>query len=1125
MKDSRNKSKEIEDKYNKYKKDISNERMFLFRINNLFTNEFEELIEDILILNEAQFFIQIKNRVEAELEEIYSEKIFSDQKFGTLIEKGINYIKHDYNKNLELINNAFNNYNKNKNNKNEKNKLLTSNYRRHCVNEVDNEFATHNCSAKLGKIILVENKGKIEFLVCANCKKVYYDSMILCKCYKCNMEYYTEILPNNENEFILQATWDNYHCKQITKEKIKCIKCREIMYINLKTNMLVCLNKNCNFNIKPNKILWTCSICNQDFKSGAMPYNPLELEVLKKVIKQTLYLKQHAHPNKVPCCKVNVFFTEFHHKKKCEGVLYTGELNHEVIIVCEKCHAVNFYERFIWTCPKCGNKFKDENNPENSLSEETSEKSNTLKSNEDKKKSEKDNLDEDVSPNSNSSKNKNSYERRRNKSIHIKETSDFNLEKNINSEKLDNQKNIELDKNKNNEDDASIKKTKSTRFKRKLNSIYYEREKEKKEKEQIEPNNNKTEIGYNINNNDQIPKQKKRSRFFTSFDKIDVDTQQKDQVQEKEKEKDNESLNNNEQKRKIEKTPLNIFSKFRRDRKSGANEQKEENNEQLEQKGNDNDIKINKKYKNEEINKEKNKGKEIEVEVKKNYPKSSKRVVPYRSFKRNTANNLKEDIESLNILKKEEEKEKEKEKEKLDVPKRVERKRFLSNNYQANRINKNNLKNKILNEKNEDEEEELEEVDLNSKKRSKNEIEPKQEIKKEENTQSFYDRWKFKRPEAKKTLGKEIKEETISTSNNSNSNKAKNVTNSKSNNSNEENSNHSPSPEKKEINKNNDNDNDNKKKNVKMSKIPGMSENLYNHVMKRINNIISKCSIPLMNVEDYKLVQKIGEGSYGIIFRAVSKKDKQQFALKKIISNKLQKIAEFIKEFELVYSCHHENIMKIYSFCIRILDSTTYALYVLMELSEGDWDKEIKMRLMQGKNYTEKELINILFQLTSSLLYIEQNFHITHRDIKPQNVLVFPGGKYKMADFGEAKETKIMRQRNTLRGTELYMSPALYDGLKHELNDVSHNPFKSDVFSLGFCFIYASALNFNLLYEVRNILDNKNINDILHKFLSKYYSENFIVLLSSMLNIDESKRYDFIDIKTYIEKNFGEMIK
>ena len=64
----------------------------------------------------------------------------------------------------------------------------------------------------------------------------------------------------------------------------------------------------------------------------------------------------------------------------------------------------------------------------------------------------------------------------------------------------------------------------------------------------------------------------------------------------------------------------------------------------------------------------------------------------------------------------------------------------------------------------------------------------------------------------------------------------------------------------------------------------------------------------------------------------------------------------------------------------------------------------------------------------------------------------------------------------------------------------------------------------NLLYQVRDILDNKNINNILHKFLDKSYSEKFIALIASMLEIDESKRYDFGDIKTYLEKNFGDMI-
>ena len=1115
MKDSRFKTKEIEDKYDKFQKDISNERRFLFHINNLFSAEFKELLEDILILNENQFFIQIKNRIEAELENIYSDKIFSDQKFLSLLDKGVNSIKSDYSQNFEKFNNEYTNYTKNKN----KAKFLTSGYRRHCLNEVDNEFATHTCSAKSGKFILVENNGKIEFLICSHCKKIYNRSMILCKCYKCNLEYYTEILPNNEDEFILLATWDNYHCKQINKEKIKCIKCRETFYINLKTGNLVCLNKNCNFTTKPNKILWTCSICNKDFKSGAIPYNPLDSEIIKKIIKQTLYLKQFAHPNKVPCCKVNVFYSEFYHKKKCDGILYTGELNHEVIIVCEKCHAVNYYERFIWTCPKCGNKFREDENKDNSVNEENSDISNnnTFKSSDDRKKNDKNNKEEETSSNSNAYKSKkinnNQYKNRYSKV-------DNNVINNYNTE------------NNENNDDQKIIKTKSMKYKRTLNNIYYEREKEKKEKEK---NNEIIESNYltetNDNNEQSTTGQKKRSRYFSELNNIN---QKQNQEQPKEEK-------NDEQKRKIEKTPLNIFSKFRRNKrmetdiKREIKEEKEENNEQ-EKETKLIKIKVNKKEENLEQNKDK------ETDNKINIPIKSKNIIPYRSFKRNTDHNIKEVSNKLNNLYNEK-KEEEEEKEKIVEPKKEKRRRYYSNLEQAIDIPKN----KLTNNNNKIEEKvEIEEENLKSKKRNKVENEEKPEIKKDEINTGFKRR-KLRYQEANKYLGKEFKEEgstnpnSIKTDNNksnkSNKSKKSNEENNisqKSNKSNEE-INYSPRSNKSNEENNNpqnpeDNtdqnkdEKDNKKTNVKMSKIPGMSESLYNHVNNRINKITSKCSIPMMNVEDYTLVSKIGQGSYGTIFKAISKKDKQVFALKKIISNKLQKISDFIKEFELIYSCHHKNIMNIYSYCIRILDSSTYALYVLMELSEGDWDNEIKIRLLQNKKYTEKELVNILYQLTSSLLYIEQNFHISHRDIKPQNVLVFPGGQYKMADFGEAKEAKIMRQRNTLRGTELFMSPALYDGLKHELNDVSHNPFKSDVFSLGFCFLYASALNFNLLYQVRDILDNKNINNILHKFLDKSYSEKFIALIASMLEIDESKRYDFGDIKTYLEKNFGDMI-
>ena len=308
---------------------------------------------------------------------------------------------------------------------------------------------------------------------------------------------------------------------------------------------------------------------------------------------------------------------------------------------------------------------------------------------------------------------------------------------------------------------------------------------------------------------------------------------------------------------------------------------------------------------------------------------------------------------------------------------------------------------------------------------------------------------------------------------------------------------------------------------IAMSKIPGISEQLFNHINKRMNKILNRCKIPVFNVDDYTFNKKLGQGGYAVIFCVNKNDDKEhKYAIKKIIAKTLTEIDRFTKEFELVHSCIHQNIMKIYGICIRMLDQTTYALYVLMELSLCDWNKEIKMRLMKKNNYKEEELISILRQLTSALLFMQQNLKISHRDIKPSNILIFKDGLYKIADFGEAKEAKMSKQMNTLRGTELYMSPALYSGLKNEKNDVNHDPYKSDVFSLGFCFLYAASLDMELLYQIRDIFNSKKIDAILQHQLKKKYSHTFINLLSKMLEIDEIERFDFPKIEKYIDDNY-----
>ena len=139
-----------------------------------------------------------------------------------------------------------------------------------------------------------------------------------------------------------------------------------------------------------------------------------------------------------------------------------------------------------------------------------------------------------------------------------------------------------------------------------------------------------------------------------------------------------------------------------------------------------------------------------------------------------------------------------------------------------------------------------------------------------------------------------------------------------------------------------------------------------------------------------------------------------------------------------------------------------------MEIADRDWEMELFERQKYKQFYTEKELFKVMNQLIKTLSLLQKN-HITHRDIKPQNVLISKG-IYKISDFGEARTLKregVIVSR--VRGTELYMSPILFQGLRLKLFQVSHNTFKSDVFSLGMCIFYVSTLTFNSLCDIREL--------------------------------------------------------
>ena len=285
----------------------------------------------------------------------------------------------------------------------------------------------------------------------------------------------------------------------------------------------------------------------------------------------------------------------------------------------------------------------------------------------------------------------------------------------------------------------------------------------------------------------------------------------------------------------------------------------------------------------------------------------------------------------------------------------------------------------------------------------------------------------------------------------------------------------------------------------------------------------------------YKIIRQIGKGTFGEIYLVQDPKNSKFFALKKIIINDATELRDNQEEYKLTWKLTHINpelkIVKKYGIEIKKLDKYNIVMYILMEASNCDWEKEIINRQKVQAYYQEIELLTILKSLVKTFKIL-QTMGISHRDVKPQNILCFGENGYKLTDFGEAKKRNVNisikniygfekdTTKQTLRGTELYMSPLLFKALRnHELECLEYNAYKSDVFSLGMCFLFASSLTYESLFDIREENDMKKVEEVIEKFLGKLYSKDYANIIIKMLQIDEKNRPDFIELSKILEIN------
>jgi hypothetical protein len=316
--------------------------------------------------------------------------------------------------------------------------------------------------------------------------------------------------------------------------------------------------------------------------------------------------------------------------------------------------------------------------------------------------------------------------------------------------------------------------------------------------------------------------------------------------------------------------------------------------------------------------------------------------------------------------------------------------------------------------------------------------------------------------------------------------------------------------------------------NVRKLKLLGKTSYPRNNLSKKRSpkNSKSICVEPKenINLKEYVYGEPIGKGTFANIFSVKWIKNNKYYAMKKEILYNIEDIQNRKKNFTIIQNfiknTDSKGVIKLYgNLCLKSKrkipgydNLNEFIYYELMEKADRDWDNEINERSEKGNYYSEKEIFCIMSQLIETLSLLQKK-HITHRDIKPQNILIL-NGRYKLCDFGEIRVLEragLIVQR--IRGSELYMSPILFQGLHRNFIQVKHNTYKSDVFSLGMCLFFACSLTYCGVDSIRELTAMNKIKEILFQYLNKRYSNKLISLILSMLEVDENKRMDFIKLE------------
>lgn len=193
-------------------------------------------------------------------------------------------------------------------------------------------------------------------------------------------------------------------------------------------------------------------------------------------------------------------------------------------------------------------------------------------------------------------------------------------------------------------------------------------------------------------------------------------------------------------------------------------------------------------------------------------------------------------------------------------------------------------------------------------------------------------------------------------------------------------------------------------------------------------------------IDNYKILEVIGRGGMGVVFKALDDNLEKIVALK-MIDPFLARDENFVRRFKTeakaLARLENPNIVGVHA-----LRNTEAGLFMVMEYVES---QPLSNYIRDNGPFNIKDAVSILKQLLNAIGHAHE-VGVIHRDIKPSNILLCENGKIKVTDFGLAKVVQQKSGASTVTqaraGTLYYMSPEQIKGLKNV-------DIRSDLYSLG----------------------------------------------------------------------------